>query len=123
LQKCEQGLVNIAVGFWWGWSLLISLILVLRIEPPSLWPDEEEPLLEEDQASPVGYKVPSLPDFPIDPILEQKAMIPWLHVKVEFVIGVLMAFGISGAIVYSSFSDYDESLRGETYIEEADGLR
>jgi hypothetical protein len=114
--------VNITIGFWWGWSLLISLILVLGIEPPSLWPDEEEPLLEEDQLSPVGFKVPSLPDFPIDPILEQKG-IPCLHLKAEFIIGVLMAFGIGGGIVYSAFTDFDANGAWGLYIEAADGVR
>jgi hypothetical protein len=53
----------------------------------SLWRDEDEPLLEEDQVYPLGFKLPSLPDFPIDPLLEQHVG-PFLNVRVEFILGV-----------------------------------
>ena len=99
-----------AVGAWWGLSLLVSLFLVIRIPQPSIMPDEEEPLLQADQASPVGYKLPALPDFPIDPILERKGSLTCFNLKVEFAIGVLLAFGIGGGIFYLAFTDFDEDL-------------
>ena len=113
--------MNIVVGLWWTWSLIVSLVLVLGIEPPSQWPDEEEPLLEEDQASPVGYKVPSLPDFPVDPILEQKGM-SFMNVKVEFVLGVVMALVIGGGIIFLAFTDFDENLAERLDIETSGAL-
>jgi hypothetical protein len=101
----------------------VSLVLVLGIEPPSLWPDDDEPLLEEDQASPVGFKLPSLPDFPIDPIMEQRG-VPFLNVRAEFILGAFLALSIGGGIVYLAFTDFDENLAGGLELEvEADSLR
>jgi hypothetical protein len=101
--------------------LLVSLVLVLGIEPPSIWPDEDEPLLEGDQASPVGYKLPSLPDFPIDPLLEQRG-VPFLTIQVEFIVGVFLALSIGGGIVYLAFTDFDENLAALELEMEVDSL-
>jgi hypothetical protein len=113
--------VNIAVGAWWTISLVVSLVLVLQIPLPSIWPDEEEPLLQEDQESPVGFKVPSLPDFPIDPLLEQRGL-SFINLMTEFVIGVLLAFGIGSAIVFLAFTDFDEDLANNLQIDTEDGF-
>jgi hypothetical protein len=101
--------------------LLVSLVLVLKIPPPSIWPDEEEPLLQEDQESPVGFKVPSLPDFPVDPLLEQRGL-PLLSLTTEFAIGVLLALGIGSGIVFLAFTEYDEDFANNLQIDTEDGF-
>ena len=108
-KNCNQDIVNISVGIWWSLSLLLSLVLVLKIPQPSILPDDQQPLLQADSASPVGYRLPSVPDFPIDPILEQKG-ISFLNLKVEFVFGALLAFGIGTGIVFLAFTEFDEDL-------------
>ena len=49
-----------------------------------------ERLLIEDHASPVGYKVPSLPDFEIDPTIANTGL-PCMTMSTEFIIGIAMA--------------------------------
>ena len=87
-KACNQDYVNLAVGAWWAFSFFASMLLVLRIEPQGIWPEDEEPLLEEDHASPVGYKVPNLPEFPIDPSLANLG-IPWLDIRVELMMAIV----------------------------------
>ena len=106
-KACHQDYVNLAVGAWWAFSFFASMLLVLRIEPQGIWPEDEEPLLEEDHASPVGYKVPNLPEFPIDPSLANLG-IPWLDIRVEFAIGVILSVAIGGAMCFMAFTNADE---------------
>jgi hypothetical protein len=108
-EACNQDFVNLAVGAWWAISLVASLFLVLRIEPQGIWPDDEEPLLEEDHASPVGFKVPNLPDFPIDPILANPGL-PVIDIRAEFCFGVLMALAVGGGICFLGFTTEDEEI-------------
>ena len=84
-------------------------MLVLRIEPQGIWPEDEEPLLEQDHASPVGYKVPNLPEFPIDPSLANLGM-SWLDIRLEFAIGCLLSIAVGGGMCLMSFTNADEEL-------------
>ena len=84
---------------------------MLRKEREGVWPEDEEPLLEKNHASPVGFKVPNLPDFPFDPTLAVRGF-PVVNVQVEFMMGVLMAFALGGGIIYLSFTDIDNGLKG-----------
>lgn len=105
--------MNISVGSWWTISLLICLVFALKTEPPNEYPDEEEPLLEEVQASPVGFKVPTLPDFPVDPTSEKQKLIECCNVYVEFIVSVVVALVVGGGIIYLAFTDVDENLSDE----------
>ena len=117
IQNCNQDYVNMCVGAWWALSLLVSLFTVSQLEPQSPWPDDEEPLLEEDHASPVGFKVPNLPDFPIDPELAKRG-VTCCSIKAELLLGSVMAVALGLGICYLSFTDQDEnfasSLMGES---------
>lgn len=72
-------------------------------------PETGEKLLIEDHASPVGFKVPSLPDFEIDPSMANTG-IKWLPLNLEFVVGSLLAFGVGAAVIAKAFVDWDEQL-------------
>ena len=110
LQACNQDTVNIVVGGWWAVSLFTSLFLVRRIPYKDFHPVYDgEPLLVEDHASPVGYKVPSIPDFEIDPSLSNTGSI-CLPLNFMFIFGMFMVFGIGGAIIYLAFTSWDEEL-------------
>ena len=97
------------LGIWWTLSLLISLFLVLRVQPPKIAPEDKETLLDEDQSSPLGFKVHSLPDFQVDPHLAQKG-VEFLSVQFEFVAAVIMAVGLGAFMVSLAFTQMDENL-------------
>jgi hypothetical protein len=119
-EKCSQDYVNLAVGAWWGTSLMASLT-ILFCRPTvhgsnnsrvCIWPMDDEPLLEKDQASPVGYTVPHLPQFPVDPSLVSKG---WMvdcccSMSIEYGLGMAAAIVIGGFICYLGITDQDELL-------------
>lgn len=76
---------------------------------------EPEPLVEKDQASPVGYRVKQIPDFKLDPNGSAKSYLPPSLFCLEVVSGVVMAIGVGGLIVYSAFTDRDDSITSGTY--------
>jgi hypothetical protein len=106
-ENCTQDCVNIAVGVWFALSLTASLCMVMKMEPEGMWPEDEEPLLEADHSSPVGFKVPNLPDFPIDPSLANHG-ISCVDIKLEFFFGIFMALALGGGICYLAFTDIVE---------------
>jgi hypothetical protein len=101
-------------------SFLTSLFLILRVEAANVFPEEEEVLLEESHSSPVGFKVPNLPDFRIDPNLAQKGF-SMFDIRVEFLCGVFLALGIGSGIVYLAFTDFDEDI-ADIFESEVDSL-
>lgn len=121
-EDCNQEYVNFSVGAWFTISLIASLSILLRKELREtsqnegnghcLLPDDEEPLLHEDHASPIGYKVPHLPDFPIDPSLTFKGWVPFCCCSVGFVylLGVFVAIGVGAFIAFLGKTDLDEKI-------------
>jgi hypothetical protein len=106
-------MVNIVVGGWWTFALFSSLFMVRKIPYKDQHPAYDgEPLLVDDQASPVGFKVPSIPDFEIDPGLASTG-IPCFSLRFEFIVGILMAIGVGGSIIYFAFTSWDENIVGE----------
>jgi hypothetical protein len=127
-EDCNQDYVNFSVGAWWSLSLIASLTALLRKELRKngkqdgqdincLLPDDEEPLLQEEQASPVGYKVPHLPDFPIDPSLTYKGWVPFCCCSVgfEYLMGVTVAVGVGGFICYLGLTDLDDKILANAF--------
>jgi hypothetical protein len=68
-----------------------------------------ERLLIEDQASPVGYKVPSVPDFEIDPGLADTGS-PCMSVNFELFIGLIMAVSVGSWLVSLAFTLWEDRL-------------
>jgi hypothetical protein len=83
---------------------MISTLVAGKVEPIRNYPDEE-PLLEEDHRSPVGYRVPNLPDFPIDPYLGKKGRIP-LPMRIELSFGALLAALIGAGVIALVFTEW-----------------
>jgi hypothetical protein len=108
-QNCNQDIVNFIVGIWWFGTLVLSLLLVRRIPYFDQKPIDAERLLVEDHASPAGYRVPSLPDYEIDPALARTG-IDWLSVNTEFVLGLLMAFLVGGCMALMAFTQIDDNI-------------
>ena len=95
---------------------MCSLFVVRNIPFRDQVPGDGERLLIEEHASPVGYKVPKLPDYEIDPTLARQGN-SCFSVKVQFLCGVLFAlvmgvvmalFGSSNwpEVVYDTVNEY-----------------
>ena len=85
---------------------MASTCLAGKVEPIQDYPDEE-PLLEEDHTSPVGYRVPNLPDFPIDPHQGKKGILP-ISKRLKLSIGALLAALLGTGIVALAYTDWGE---------------
>lgn len=102
--ECNQYWVTIAVGSWWILTLCLCLWFAWIMPKRDPITPDGELLLQSSHASPVGYKVPCLPDFEIDPMLARTG-IRWLSIHFEMAVGVLMALSIGGGIICLSFLD------------------
>jgi hypothetical protein len=112
-EYCNQDWVNVAVGGWWAMTMVIALVMASRIPYRDPHPNfDGEPLLIPDQVSPVGFKVPSLPDFTIDPGLAKTGS-EWLSLRTEVTMGMLFAFAAGAGIIFLAFTDWDESVVDE----------
>jgi hypothetical protein len=80
--------------------------------PNCIFPNDEEPLLQEEHASPVECKILHLPDFPIDPNLTYKgwASLSCFGVGFEYTLGLVVAVGVGGFICYLGMTDIDDEL-------------
>jgi hypothetical protein len=108
--ECSQDYVNMAFGGWFCMSLISCLCCLSKRKPAEFWPDSKEPLLAEDHASPVGLRVPHLPDFPIDPTFAAEGNRSCVNMNLDLVVGVFIALGIGAFFVYLGFSDLDEQI-------------
>ena len=109
LQVCNQNPINLSVGVWWTITLLSSMFLVRRIPHQDQKPEFGERLLIEDQSSPVGYKVPSLPDFEIDPSLANTGS-KCLSLTCELVVGLILAISIGSGLIVLAFTSWEDNL-------------
>lgn len=108
-ENCNQDLVVVTVGAWWTFATLCSLSAVYRKGRQGIWPDEEEPLLLKDHASPVGFKVPNLPDFPIDSAMAQRGLF-CLGIQMEFGLMMLVTLCMGGFLCFLAFTQVDDDL-------------
>ena len=111
-ESCPQEEVNVGFGVWWTLTFLSSLFMVLSIKPYHQMPADEEYLLVAAQESPVGFKVPNLPDYIVDPILAREG-IRFFSKSFEFVFGVVAALLVGMGIVYLNFTNVDDTLTGQ----------
>jgi hypothetical protein len=95
--------------------LLASVYIAGQVKPILDYPDEE-PLLEENHESPVGYVVPNLPNFPIDPCSGKRG-IRRIPLRVEIAIGILLAALVGAGIVSLAYTDWGET--AEKWIPDA----
>lgn len=109
LQGCDQDIVNLGVGCWWTVTLLISLFLTKSIPYLDQAPSHGERVLVEDISSPVGYRVPSLPDFEIDPSLANTG-IKVFPLACEFAFGTIVALAVGGWLIALAFTSWEDDL-------------
>lgn len=115
-ENCDQDFVNIVVGGWFTFTFISSVAYTLSLpyKPPETptEPDEEEPLLEKNHASPVGFNVPSLPNFEVDPTLASEGWFEVCALQMQAIVGVLLALVIGGGIIYLGFLEEDDEVFG-----------
>jgi hypothetical protein len=104
--SCNQEGVSISIGVWIGMSVITSLFASQKIITPDPHPEDSNPILVEDQTSPVGYKVPNFPDYPIDPILFGKQGLSCLSVQLEMLVGMFVGIGMGAFVVSTTLFDF-----------------
>ncbi|KAL7569877.1 hypothetical protein ACA910_008544 [Epithemia clementina (nom. ined.)] len=113
---CDQDFVNFAVGGWWFITFVASLFMAFKMpyqDQSSASASDGEPLLLKDHASPVGFKVPSVPDFEMDPSLAWTGALYCLRPFVKLVAGLILAVVLGGAIVFLGVREWDDNVVGE----------
>lgn len=70
----NRGIVNASVGLWWMMSSLVSLAACKRIQLSKY--EQDEVVLERNEASPVGWIVPFMPCIGLDPANRQQDVYP-----------------------------------------------
>lgn len=106
---CPQDAVNFGVGVWWTLTLLGSIGILFFFKPTGQRKAAEG--LEPSQMSPVGHLVPDLPNYPVDPTLV-KGDSQFVSLYVEMLIGVVLALGIGGLIIFMTISGFDDEYFG-----------
>lgn len=106
-ENCDEDLIDLAVGAWWSFATVCSLTAAYRKGRQGIWPDDEEPLLVKEHASPVGFKVPNLPDFPIDVSMAQRGLF-CLSMQLEFFLMLLITFCMGAFLLFLPLTDVDD---------------
>lgn len=109
---CNQQGVTISVGVWIALSVSTSIFASQKIIPPEPHPEDANPLLVEEQTSPVGYCVPNFPNFPIDPIHFGKQGLECCSVQIEMLVGLLVGVGFGAFVVSTALYSYMDGLNG-----------
>jgi hypothetical protein len=81
------------------------------------FPNDEEPLLEEEQQSPTGYKVPHLPFFPVNPSYAHKGLGSCrcsFQLGIEYALSLLVAVAVGGFICYLGVTKLDDEFLANT---------
>lgn len=105
-EACDQNNVNVTMGIWLAMTSITSIFAAQKIVPPELHPEDKDPILVEEQTSPVGYKVPNFPNYPIDPIHFGSKGISCLSLKAEMALGLVVGIGVGVFVVSTAMFDY-----------------
>lgn len=104
---CNQDSINITVGLWFAMTSITCLVAAVKmIAPQDIHPEDTDPILVEDQTSPVGYKIPNFPEYPIDPIHFGSKGCNCFSLKFEVAIGLVVSIGIGAFVVSTSMYEY-----------------
>ncbi|KAL3817296.1 hypothetical protein ACHAXA_003217 [Cyclostephanos tholiformis] len=105
-QSCDQDGVTICIGIWIAMAVITSTVASQKINPPDPHPEDANPILVEDQTSPVGYKVPNFPDFPIDPIHFGNKGLPCCSLQFEMLVGLFVGILMGTFVVATALFDF-----------------
>ena len=105
-ENCNQDNVNITLGIYFAMTAITCIFAAQKIAPPEQHPEDDDPILVEEQTSPVGFRVPNFPDYPIDPIHFGRKGYSCCSLKFEVIVGVLISIGVGAFVVSTSLYDY-----------------
>lgn len=108
-EACDQSITNIALGSWLAFSSISCIFAARSVTPPETVEDAEgeiDLILDEDQTSPVGFRVPNFPDFPIDPAHYTEDGFTCVSTNVQTFIAVLTCLGLGCFVGLASIFDY-----------------
>ena len=108
-EACDQSATNIALGSWLAMTAITSIFAARKIEKPETVENVEgdcDMILDEDQTSPVGFKVPNFPDYCINPVCLREDPIGCLPTNVQTAMGAIVCLGLGVFVAGASFFDY-----------------
>ena len=128
-EACNQDYVNFCVGTWWSISLMASLTLLYckeinkdkKFDPfkrDYTFPNDEEPLLEEEHKSPTGYKVPHLPSFPVNPSYTHKGLgsrCSYFQLGMEYALSLVIVLAVGTFICYLGVTRLDDQFLTDNF--------
>jgi hypothetical protein len=106
---CDQSIINIALGSWLAMASVTSIFAAKKIAKPEAVENVEgeiDMILDEDQTSPVGFKVPNFPDYPIDPVLYREDGLKCFSTNVQTFLGIVVCLGFGAFAGVASIVDY-----------------
>ena len=107
--NCNQDNTNISLGIYFAMTSITCIFAAQKISPPEPHPEDNDPILIEDQTSPVGFKVPNFPDYPVDPIFFGGNGLSCCSLKVEIILGLAVSILIGAFVVSTGLYDYLEN--------------
>mmetsp|Transcript_15381 Transcript_15381/g.26265 ORF Transcript_15381/g.26265 Transcript_15381/m.26265 type:complete len:455 (+) Transcript_15381:144-1508(+) len=108
-QACDQTTTNIVLGSWLAMAAVSSIFAARKIEKPETVENVEgeiDMILDEDQTSPVGYKVPNFPDYCIDPVRFREDGLSCFSTNVQTFLGIVICLGLGAFVGSAALVDY-----------------
>jgi hypothetical protein len=108
-EACDQSTTNIALGSWLAMASVTSIFAARRIAKPETVENVEgeiDMILDEDQTSPVGFKVPNFPNYCIDPVLYREDGLSCFSTNVQTFLGIVICLGLGAFVGVAAIVDY-----------------
>ena len=108
-EACDQSTTNIALGSWLAMAAVSSIFAARKIEKPETVENSEreiDMILDEDQTSPVGFRVPNFPSYCIDPVRYREDGLSCLSTNVQTFFGVVVCLGFGAFVGAAAVIDY-----------------
>ena len=104
---CNQDTIEIILGGWFALTSVACIFAAQRVAPPlHSGEGDDNRLLVETQTSPVGYRVPNFPDYPLDPGSYGSRGVSCGSLRKNTVVGVLVSLAVGVAVVMQGLYNY-----------------
>ena len=108
-EACDQSITNVALGSWLAMTSVISMFAARKISPSESYlmnEGEIDQILDEDQASPVGFTVPNFPNFCLDRVNFKDEGFSCVSANMQIFFGVVICLGLGVFVGATSYFDY-----------------
>lgn len=108
-EACDQSTTNIVLGSWLAMTSVTCIFAARRLEKPGTIENAEgeiDMILDEDQTSPVGMKVPNFPSYGIDPMTLREDGISCISSNVQTALGIVICLGLGSFVGVGAVYDY-----------------